>query len=151
VPLQFGGKTYLASKFNLARLVELERWMRRAPFDLLKTVLADTSDPKPDAFMVRELLAYAWDNSQDMLLFTAAGRRFWMHSIEGITRAIWIAILPNDPALTYEQLLDSMAPEKIEDATNTVAELMGHTRENPTPPAKEPDQKTTTENPTPST
>lgn len=138
VPMTFGDKTYLATKFDIARLIELERWMRRAPFDLLKAELADSNgDLSPT--MVREMLSQAWDKSQGMLIFAYEGRRFWMYSIEGIARAMWLLLKPKHPELKYTDVINLLPPDRIDECTEVIADLMGHSRENPTPPAKEPE------------
>lgn len=154
IPLTFGGKTYVAAKFNIERLIELERWMRRAPFELFREVVAEKDNDGKlvfDMFVQREMLAQAWDCSQDMLMFSPAGMRFWMYSIEGITRAVWIAVRVQNPTVTFAQVRDWLPPEKVDDCTAVIAELMGKTSGNPTPPASGPDKTTETTSQTPST
>lgn len=130
VPMQFGNKTYIATKFDIARLVELERWMRRAPFEILNQTLAE-SNGAISAGMVKQMLANAWDKSQAMLLFAYEGRLFWMFSIEGITRALWLLLKPKHPELKWEDVLALAAPEDVDVYTNLIAEMMGHSPSKP--------------------
>src|SRR5262245_26043492 len=141
VPITFGGVKYLATKFDLARLIELERWMRRAPFDLLKQVIAESNGELNPA-MVREMLANAWDKSQAMLLFTYEGRRFWMMSIEGIARAIWLLLRPEHPKLTFDEVVSLVPPDRVDECTNLIADMMGYPNANPTEPATTPETQT---------
>lgn len=151
IPLTFGNETFIATKFNLERLIELERWMRRAPFEQFQRVLDSQKNGTAfDLATQREMLAQAWDHSQDMLLFSFAGKRFWMQSIEGIVRALWISLRVRNPELTYDRVVAWLPPDKVDVCTDTLAELMGHSRENPTPPASEAPEPTIA-NPTHST
>mgnify|MGYP001573526614 CR=1 FL=1 len=133
IPLTYGGVTFVASKLGLAQHVELERWMRRVPFELVKDVIADMPVSSQT-----DLLSQAWDVSQQMLYFGNAGFRFRTFSVEGIARTLWVAIRKKHPETTFDEILNWLPPSAMDEVTEIIAELNGQVQKNPTGPEANP-------------
>jgi hypothetical protein len=133
IPLTYNGETFVATKLGLAQHVELERWMRRVPFDMLLQTVADLP-----AKLQTDMLQQAWDMSQNMTYFGGEGFKFRTFSIEGIARTLWIAIKRKHPDVTLEKILEWLPPSALEDITRVIAELNGSVETNPTTPGANP-------------
>lgn len=133
IPLTYNGETFIASKLGLAQHVELERWMRSVPFELLKSVINDVP-----AALQTEMLQQAWDMSQHMAYFGSHGFRFRTFAVEGVARTLWVAIKKKHPDVTFEKILDWIPPAALDDLTLVIAELNGTVQKNPTPPGANP-------------
>ena len=133
IPLTFNGETFVASKLGLAQHVELERWMRRVPFDILKQSIEGIP-----VVLQTDMLQQAWDMSQNMSYFGNAGFKFRTFSIEGIARTLWVAIRRKHPDVTFEKVLDWLPPQALDEMTLVIAELNGQVVKNPTIPEATP-------------
>ena len=141
IPIELGGRTYVATKLNIFALIELERWMRKVPLDLLADALKGATLP---AAHVETMMREAWYHAQDMLVFSAKGAFFCARSIEGLMRVLWLGLKAKNPTLTFEQVCEwadrlKADPDlKTDDSYHRIAiELLGGAEQNPTkPPAK---------------
>lgn len=139
IPITFNGETFVASKLGLAQHVELERWMRGIPFELLKQCVEGIP-----ISLQTDMLQQAWDMSQQMIYFGAQGYRFRTFSTEGVARTLWIAIRKKHPDVPFSKILDWIPPDAFDEVTKIISELNGQVERNPTTPVVNPPETQST-------
>ena len=130
-PITYAGVTYTVSKLGIHQLVELERWMRRVAFVIFRDMMEENVIP---AAWYSQSLAEAWDRSNAMMLFSRLGSSWWIDSIEGRLRTLWVSVRMKHAKVTIDDIERWVPVEAVYDLGGLVSEIISLRKTNPTVP-----------------